>query len=296
MKKNILVVTGGAGFIGTNLIKNLIKNTKYKIISLDNYSAGFQKNHIKNKRVKYINGDIEDIKNILSSSKKNIKTIFHFGEFSRISQSFTKDSQVYETNIKGTFEVIQFCRKNKIKIIYSATSASFGNKFNDQHLSPYAFTKTKNLQLILNLNSWENFKYEIIYFYNVYGPYQIKNHPMAAVIGIFENCIDKNKHLPIVKPGTQKRNFTHVEDIVDACFFAFKENKNKQYTVSFHKSYSIFQVAKMFNQKYVLLDSRKGERFKSSKHSFILGRKVHHIKAKIDLKDYIYNKYKIKTS
>ncbi len=294
MERNILVVTGGAGFIGTNLIKHLLKKTRYKIISLDNYSAGFKKNQIKNNRVKYINGNIKDIKKILSRSKKNIKTIFHFGEFSRIAQSFVKDSEVYDTNIKGTFEVIQFCRKNKIKIIYSATSASFGNKFKDQHLSPYAFTKTKNLQLILNLNSWENFKFEIIYFYNVYGPHQIKNHRMAAVIGIFENCIAKNKYLPIVKPGTQKRNFTHVEDIVDACIFAFKENKNRQYTVSFHKSYSIFQVAKMFNKKYVLLHSRKGERFKSSKQSQILGKKVYHIRAKIDLKDYIYKKYTIK--
>ncbi len=293
MKRNILVVTGGAGFIGTNLIKNLLKKTKFKIISLDNYSAGFKKNEIKNERVKYINGNIMDIKKILSRFKKNIKTIFHFGEFSRIAQSFVKDSKVYDTNIKGTYEVIQFCRKNKIKIIYSATSASFGNKFKDQHLSPYAFTKTKNLQLILNLNNWENFKYEIIYFYNVYGPHQIKNHRMAAVIGIFEDCMETNKYLPIVKPGTQKRNFTHVEDIVNACVFAFKENKNRQYTVGFHKSYSIFQVAKMFNKKYVLLDSRKGERFKSSKQSQILGKKVYHIKAKIDLKDYIFKKYKI---
>tara|TARA_B100000902_G_scaffold399765_1_gene472393 strand:- start:1569 stop:2462 length:894 start_codon:yes stop_codon:yes gene_type:complete len=292
VKKNILIVTGGAGFIGTNLIKKLLKKTKYKIISLDNYSAGFKKNQIKNKRVKYINGNIIDIKKILFRSRQNIKTIFHFGEFSRIAQSFIKDSSVYETNIKGTYEVIQFCRENKIKIIYSATSASFGNKFEDQHLSPYAFTKTKNLQLILNLNSWENFKYEIIYFYNAYGPHQIKNHRMAAVIGIFENCIDNNKYLPIVRPGTQRRNFTHVEDIVNACTFAFKENKNRQYTVSFHKSYSIFQVAKMFNQKYVLLSSLKGERYKSSKQSKILGKKVYHIKAKVDLKDYINEKYK----
>ena len=292
MKKNILVVTGGAGFIGTNLIKNLIKKTKYRIISIDNYSAGSKRNHIKNNRVKYINGNIRDIKKILATSKQNIKSIFHFGEFSRIAQSFIKDSKVYDTNIKGTYEVIQFCRENKVKIIYSATSASFGNKFKDQHLSPYAFTKTKNLQLILNLNSWENLKYEIIYFYNVYGPHQIKNHKMAAVIGIFENCMDKKKYLPIVRPGTQKRNFTHVEDIVNACTFAFKMNKNRQYTVSYHKSYSIFQVARMFNQKYILLNSRKGERFKSSTQSKILGKKVYHIKAKIDLKDYLKKKYK----
>ena len=287
MNKNILIVTGGAGFIGSNLIGSLLQNTNHDIISLDNYSAGFSSNHLKSKRVKYIKGDIKNISKILSKEKKNIKAIFHFGEFSRIAQSFGKDYKVLDTNINGSYEVIKFCLLNKIKIIYSATSASFGKNFEDQHLSPYSFTKTKNLQLIINLSKWYKLKYEILYFYNVYGPNQITNHKMSAVIGIFETCYKRNISLPVVKPGSQKRNFTHVEDIIDACVYAFKKNQNIQYTVSNNKSYTILQVARMFKHKYKFVNSRKGERFKSTKLSKILGQKVKHIDAKIELKDYI---------
>ncbi len=287
MKKNILVVTGGAGFIGSNLIEKLLNETKFKIVSIDNYSAGFVSNHVINKRITYIKGNIKNITSILKNQKKNIKAVFHFGEFSRIAQSFEKNSKVFETNIVGTYEVIKFCFINKIKIIYSATSASFGNNFNDQHLSPYAFSKTKNLELILNLNKWFSFKYEIIYFYNAYGTNQIINHKMAAVIGIFETCKKNNTPLPIVKPGYQKRNFTHVDDIIKGCIYAFKKDKNQQYTISNNKSYSILKIAKMFKHKYKFINSQKGERFKSSLPKKVHGQTIKHIKANIDIRDYI---------
>jgi len=287
VKKNIVIVTGGAGFVGSNLIEKLLIETNFKIISIDNYSAGFVSNHLINKRVTYKKGDIKKISSILINQKKKIKAVFHFGEFSRIAQSFKKKSKVLETNIAGSFEVINFCFINKIKIIYSATSASFGNNFNDQHLSPYAFSKTKNLELILNLNKWFNLKYEIIYFYNVYGKNQITNHKMAAVIGIFETCKRNNSALPIVKPGSQKRNFTHIDDIVKACIYAFKKNKNKQYTVSFGKSFSILQIAKMFKHNFKFINSRKGERFKSTVPKKVHGQTITHIKANTDIRDYI---------
>ena len=172
MKKNNIVITGGAGFVGTNLINLFLKKTKYKIISVDNYSSGSRKNHIKNKRVKYIRGDTKNIAQILKSPK-SINSIFHFGEFSRIYQSFLQMNECINSNSVGTNAVFNYCLKNKIKLIYSATSASLGNKGNDKNLSPYAFTKAKNLELLENLKKWFNFKYEVIYFYNVYGPYQI---------------------------------------------------------------------------------------------------------------------------
>ena len=161
--KKIVIVTGGAGFVGTNLIKKLISNTKLKIISLDDYSSGFKRNHIKNKRVRYIKGHTRDISRLLDKYKNKINAIFHFGEFSRIYQSFLQMNSCIQSNSIGTFAVLDFCLKNKIKLIYSATSASLGNKGEDKNLSPYAFTKSKNLELLENLKKWFNFKYEVIF-------------------------------------------------------------------------------------------------------------------------------------
>ena len=189
--KKIIVVTGGAGFVGTNLINFLIKKTNYKIISIDNYSSGSKKNHIKDKRIKYIKSDTKKISKTLNLYKKNIHSLFHFGEFSRIYQSFLKMSTCIDSNTIGSNEVFNFCLLNKIKLIYSATSASIGNKGEDKNLSPYAFTKAKNLELLENLKKWFNFKFEVIYFYNVYGPGQIKTGDMATVVGIFEQKYQK---------------------------------------------------------------------------------------------------------
>ena len=185
--KNIIVVTGGAGFVGSNLIKLLIKKTNYKIFSIDDYSTGLKKNHVKNKKVKYINSHTKKISKVLNRYKKNINSVFHFGEFARIYQSFFKMNECINSNTIGTHEVFNFCYINKIKLIYSATSATIGNRGQDKNLSPYAFTKAKNLEMLENLKNWFNFKFEIIYFYNVYGPQQIKTGSMATVIGIFED-------------------------------------------------------------------------------------------------------------
>ena len=191
MKKNYLIVTGGAGFIGSNLILKLLSSTNFKIISLDNYSSGTRKNHVKNPRIKYINGDTSQIDNILKNYKKKIHTIFHFGEFARIFQSFKMFEKCLNSNTVGTRAVFNFSLKNNIKLIYSATSASLGNNGKDKNLSPYAFTKAKNLELLDNLKIWFNFKFEIVYFYNVYGPAQITKGSMATVIGIFEEQFKK---------------------------------------------------------------------------------------------------------
>ncbi len=285
--KKILLVTGGAGFVGSNLIEFFLKKTKFRVISLDDYSSGTKKNHIKNKRVKYIFGHTKDINKIFNKYKRKIDTIFHFGEFSRIYQSFTQMNKCIQSNTIGTNAVIDFCLKNKIKLIYSATSASLGNKGKDKDLSPYAFTKSKNIEFLENLKKWFNFKYDVIFFYNVYGPRQIKKGKMATVIGIFEDHYLNKKPLPVVKPGSQTRRFTHIQDTIEVCYNAWKNNEYKNYSISSKESLSILQVAKLFKSKIKFLSSRKGERYASALTNMSLSNKVKKNFGKVNLRDYI---------
>ena len=289
-KKDIIVVTGGAGFVGSNLIEYLIKKNNFRIISIDNYSSGTKKNHIRNKKIKYIKSNTKNIFKILNPHKSKIKAIFHFGEFSRIYQSFLRMNECINSNTIGSNEVFNFCLKNKIKLIYSATSASIGNKGQDKNLSPYAFTKATNLEMLDNLKKWFNFKFEIIYFYNVYGPRQIEKGKMATVIGIFENQFKKNLPLTVVKPGNQTRRFTHIYDTVETCYFAWKKNKCRHYSISYKKSFSILNVARLFKSKIKFLSPRPGERYASALTNMNLSNKVYKKFGKIDLKDYI-NKF-----
>ena len=286
-KKSILI-TGGAGFVGSNLIKLLLGRSKFNIISLDNYSSGSKKNHIKNSRVKYLNGETKNIEKLIKQPKK-IHSVFHFGEFARIYQSFQNMNTCLESNTIGTNSVFNFCLENKIKLIYSATSASLGNGGNDKNLSPYAFTKTKNLELLENLKKWFNFRYEVIYFYNVYGPGQISKGKMATVIGIFEEAFKKKKPLPVVLPGNQSRRFTHIDDTVEICFLAWKQNFSRHYSISNKQSFSILEVAKMFKSKIKFLKKRPGERYSSALTSMNLSNKVHKKFGKKKLKNYVNN-------
>ena len=287
--KKFIIVTGGSGFVGSNLIKYLIKKTKYDIISLDDYSSGTKKNHIKSKKVRYIKGNTKDIDNILKKYVHKIHSIFHFGEFSRIYQSFLNMDKCIKSNSIGTNAVFNFCLKYKIKLIYSATSASLGNKGKDKNLSPYAFTKAKNLELLENLKMWFNFKYEVIFFYNVYGPGQITKGNMSTVIGIFEDCFSRNLPLPVVRPGSQSRRFTHITDTVRVCYNAWKSNKSRFYSISNKNSFTILEVAKMFGKKIRFLPPRKGERYASALTTLSLSNKIYRTYGKIDLRDYVKN-------
>jgi len=287
--KNIIVVTGGAGFVGVNLVSFLLKNSNHQILSIDNYSSGSKKNHIKNKRVKYIKGNTKNISHILNSKIKKISVIFHFGEFSRIYQSFLNMDKCIDSNTVGSHAVFNFCLNNKIKLIYSATSASLGNKGRDKDLSPYAFTKSINLELLENLKKWFKMKYEIIYFYNVYGPNQISKGNMATVIGIFEEAYMKKKPLTVVKPGTQSRKFTHIDDTVKVCFDSWKKNKCRHYSISSKKDYTILEVAKLFGSKIKMLPPRNGERYASALTNMNLSNKVYKIFGRRDLKEYVEN-------
>ena len=287
--RNILVVTGGAGFIGSNLISELLKFKKFKVLSIDNYSSGLSKNHIKNKRVKYLKGNTKNIEILLKSYVGKIHAIFHFGEFARIYQSFKKINDCFSSNIEGTPNVFNFALNNKIRLIYSATSASLGNGGKDMNLSPYAFSKAKNLELLENLKKWFNFRFEVVYFYNVYGEKQICKGEMATVVGIFEDYFKREKKLPVVRPGTQARRFTHVFDTVKACIFAWRKNKCKHYSVASNQSYSIIELAKLFKSKIRYLPVRKGERFASALTKMNLNNKIIRLPAKIRLKDYVSN-------
>ena len=286
--KKIIIITGGAGFVGSNLISFLLNKTKFKIISIDDYSSGHKRNHIKNKRIKYLKSHTKFIDKIIPNPKL-IHSIFHFGEFARIYQSFKNLNQCIDSNTIGSNAVFNFCLKNRIKLIYSATSATLGNNGNDKNLSPYAFTKSKNLEFLENLKKWYNFKFEVVYFYNVYGPNQISKGNMATVIGIFEDAYLNKKPLPVVLPGTQSRRFTHINDTVEICYKAWKNNLCRHYTISNKKSYSIIEVAKMFGSKIKFLPKRPGERYASALTKISLSNKVYKNFGKINLVDYINN-------
>ena len=193
------------------------------------------------------------------------------------------------SNSIGTHAVFDFCLKNKIKLIYSATSASLGNNGEDKNLSPYAFTKSKNLELLENLKKWFDFKYEVIFFYNVYGPKQIRQGDMATVIGIFEDHFLKKKPLPVVRPGTQSRRFTHIDDTIKVCYKAWKKNKCKYYSITNKDSYTILEVAKMFKSKIKLFPKRKGERYASALANLSLSNKIYKTYGKLKLREYVAN-------
>ena len=234
----------------------------------------------------YINGENINISKILKKSKKKIKVIFHFGEFSRIFQSFIKTKECLNSNINNSFEVINFASENKIRIIYSATSSALGNNGKDQNQSPYAWTKTKNIELIKNYNKWFDLKYELVFFYNVYCPNQITDSPMSALIGIFESQYKKKVPLTVVKPGLQRRDFTHVDDIVHGCYLAWTKGKQNEYMLCTNKSYSILEIAKMFGSKFKFLKSRPGDRFGSLKLNNN-AKKILGFTAKKHIKNYI---------
>ena len=285
--KSIIVITGGAGFVGSNLIEHFLNKTIFQIISLDNYSSGTLKNHIKNRRIKYLKSDTKKIDLVLKKYKSKINAVFHFGEFSRIYQSFLKFDKCFQSNSIGSNAVFRFCLENKIKLIYSATSATLGNGGKDKNLSPYAFFKFKNLELLENLKEWFGLKYEVVYFYNVYGPRQVCKGDMATVVGIFEDHYLKNKKLPVVKPGTQSRRFTHIKDTVKVCFDAWKLNKNRHYSISNKKSYSIVELAKMFQSKLTYLPKRRGERYASALNNMNLNNRIYKKFGQISLKLYV---------
>lgn len=257
--KNVLV-TGGAGFVGSNLIKRLKQlDESIEITSLDNYFTGKQANHVEG--VKYVVGATWDIEELLGDSE--FDTVFHFGEYSRIVKSFDDIKYVEKTILYGTPKVLEMCRKWQAKLVYSASSSKFGNDGKDENLSPYSWMKSKMIELIKNYSEWYGLKYEICYFFNVYGPGQITTGDYATVIGIFERQKHAGEDLTVVTPGTQSRDFTHVYDVVAGVYAAAVRGLQGEWFLRSGVNVEIQEVAKMFNHPWKLIPERRGERFTS---------------------------------
>lgn len=278
MKK--VLVTGGAGFVGSHLCEALVKSGKYQVFSLDNYFTGKRENHIEG--VKYIEGNTKDVFELIDFTP-NI--VYHLGEYSRVEQSFDDIDKVFSFNIQGTQKIIEFCRKKDAKLIYAGSSTKFSDGELGKNQSPYAWSKSTNTELIKNYGNWYGLSYAIVYFYNVYGEREIKTGKYATLIAIFCEKFKNNEPLPVVLPGTQKRNFTHVSDIVSGLILVGEKGQGDEYGIGSDKAYSISEIAQMFGTKTVDLPPRRGNRM----HSEMICEKTKQLgwKAQKDIKQYI---------
>jgi len=252
--KNILV-TGGAGFVGSHLCERLAKNTDYKVYSLDNYFTGNIKNHVEN--VTYIKGSTKDIEKLVTFIPD---MVYHLGEYSRVEQSFVDIKKVWEFNKDGTFAVLEFVRKIGCKILYAGSSTKFGDNGKGKDASPYAWTKSTNTQLVINYGEWFNVKYAITYFYNVYGPREIQTGKYATLIALFKEKMKNGEALTITSPGSQKRNFTHIDDIIDGLVLVGENGFGDEFGIGSPEAYSVLEIAQMFGGKIEMLPERKGNR------------------------------------
>jgi UDP-glucose 4-epimerase len=261
-ESHTLLVTGGAGFVGTALIKALLTDFPgAAIVSLDNYFTGQPENHVNDPRVTYLDGATSDIAKIWADrGLPSPEIVFHLGEYSRIVQSFDDHDLTWEFNLHGTKEVVKFASAGGAKLIYAGSSSKFGNDGQDENLNPYAWTKAKNIEYIRNYSSWYGLDYAITYFYNVYGPGQITSGRYATVIGIFEDHYLRGEPLPVVSPGTQTRDFTHIDDIVRGIVLTAQKGKGDGYLLGTGREWPIIEVAKLFQVPYVLTPALRGER------------------------------------
>lgn len=257
-----LLVTGGAGFVGANLIKALLADfPTATIVSLDNYFTGSPENHSNDPRVTYLDGSTVDIAKIWAGrGLPSPEIVFHLGEYSRIVQSFDDHDLTWDFNLHGTKEVVKFASANGSKLIYAGSSSKFGNDGEDENLNPYAWTKAKNIEYIRNYANWYGLDYAITYFYNVYGPGQIGQGKYATVIGIFENQYLTGEPLTVVSPGTQTRDFTHVDDIVRGIVLVAQKGSGDGYLLGTGHEWPLLEVAKLFKTAYVLVPPLRGER------------------------------------
>jgi len=254
MKKRILI-TGGAGFIGSNLCEKLAEDPNNIIYSLDNYSTGSKANHVAN--VTYIEGETADIAKLINF---NPDAIYHLGEYSRVEQSFEDIEKVWRYNKDGIFAVLQFCRKTGAKLIYAGSSTKFGDGGLGRSQSPYAWTKATNTELVENYGTWFNVPFAIVYFYNVYGKREISTGKYATLIALFKDKVLRGEPLTVVSPGTQKRNFTHIDDIINGLVLVGEQGYGDEFGIGSPDAYTILEIAQMFGGKVIMLPERKGNR------------------------------------
>ena len=251
---NKILVTGGAGFVGSHLCERLAKDPNNKVVSLDNYFTGSEANHVNN--VHYIRDDTRNISSLLDF-KPNY--VFHLGEYSRVEQSFDDIRKVLDYNKQGTIEVLEYVRKTKAKLIYSGSSTKFADTENYVQ-SPYAWSKASNTELVKNYGTWFDIDYAITYFYNVYGPREIATGKYATLIAKFCEAMKNHGPLTVVAPGTQQRNFTHVNDIVDALVLIGQHGQGDEYGIGDPTAYTVLEVAQMFGENIKMLEPRLGNR------------------------------------
>jgi len=254
MKKKILV-TGGAGFVGSHLCERLSKDKNNEVYSLDNYFTGSKDNHVKN--VTYIKGNTEDIEKLIDFAPD---MVYHLGEYSRVEQSFDDMDKVWKFNKNGIFAVLEFVRKHGCKILYAGSSTKFGDGGLGRSASPYAWTKASNTELVQNYGAWFNVPYAITYFYNVYGPREIQTGKYATLIALFKEKMKNNELLTIVSPGTQKRNFTHIDDIINGLVLVGENGYGDEFGIGSGEAFTILEVAKLYGGKIEMLPERKGNR------------------------------------
>ncbi len=257
MDKPTVLVTGGAGLIGSELIPMLLP--KYRVISLDNYFIGKKENHVEG--AEYIEGHTKDIEALLGH--ENPVIIFHLGEYSRVEQSFTDVQLVWESNVMGAFNVIEYWRKRKTKLVYAGSSTKFADGGLGRDQSPYAWMKASNTELVSNYGRWFDLPYAITYFYNAYGPKELAEGPYASVIGRFKTQYWKGESITVVAPGTQKRNFTAAKDIARGLMLVGEKGQGNDYGLGSHESNSMLDIAQMFTDNIVMLPERPGNRMDS---------------------------------
>lgn len=279
MKKKILV-TGGAGFVGSHLCERLSKNSNYEVYSLDNYFTGSELNHVPN--VTYIKGNTKDIEKLVTFTPD---MLYHLGEYSRVEQSFDDIEKVWEYNKDGIFAVLEFVRKAGCKILYAGSSTKFGDGGFGRSASPYAWTKATNTELVMNYGTWFNVPYAITYFYNVYGPREIQTGKYATLIALFKEKMKNSENLTIVSPGTQKRNFTHIDDIIDGLILVGENGYGDEFGIGSDEAFTILEVAQMYGGKIEMLPERRGNRMTAE----VISEKTKALgwKPKIKLSDYI---------
>ena len=250
-----ILVTGGAGFVGSNLCERLVQNPINQVWSIDNYSTGTTANHLNG--VNYIKGETSDISNLINF---NPDYIYHLGEYSRVEQSFEDIEKVWRYNKEGTFSILQFCRKTGAKLIYAGSSTKFGDGGLGRSQSPYAWTKATNTELIENYGQWFNIPYAIVYFYNVYGNREIATGKYATLIALFKEKLRRGEPLTVVSPGNQKRNFTHIDDIINGLVLVGENGYGDEFGIGSPESFSVLEIAQMFGQEIEFLPERKGNR------------------------------------
>jgi len=257
-----ILVTGGAGFVGSNLIKLLLtERPDAQIISVDNYFTGSEDKHVADPRVRYLTGSTVDLRKIWAEHGPEAPdTVFHLGEYSRIVQSFDDIDLTWEFNLRGTKEVVKFAHEHRAKLVYAGSSSKFGNDGADENLNPYAWTKAKNIEYIKNFSAWYGLDYAITYFYNAYGPGHITEGRYATVIGIFERQYLAGQPLTVVEPGTQTRDFTHVDDIVRGVVLASEKGSGDGYLLGTGREWPLLEVAQMFGGEIAMIPALRGER------------------------------------